>query len=189
MQGQHLFKRLARLFKRLGIGLALPIIILFLTILLVNPSQIVEFTTSIADLSVVIRWLLVATLYGVIGAVLYFNDNLPVIDRLRRNRAKSDSEVSEKPALVQVKAQAENAGATKQDSLLGRVLKSSANRVVKEVANRTITPKEDAPKSASESVVINKLASDDISEDDFYSFLQTIQAPEAEDDETSTSSR
>lgn len=218
MQGINILKRLAKLLKRAGRFLALPILIILVTTLLISPSRLVELTTNVADMNGLFRWLLVAVLYGLVVGVLYLEGHLPIIDRIIRFRAKRKVTQAEKLATKQgiqspsgiesVTKESNPPSATeekKPEGLLGGVIKTGVGRVIEEVKNRTAPAddKLDSKALASESPKIdeaptaNTLSADeipetpkvdassdnsDMSEDDFYSFLGTIQTSESDEE-------
>ena len=183
---QGLLKRLAKIIKRVSTVLALPILVGLGTILLINPSQIVEFTTNIAEISSIFRILILLVMYVVIGGVFYFNGQLPIVDRIRRKNTKKTTQQVESTEAPKVDT---NENKLTAGGILGRTLKAGA----KQVANRVLADDEKpktvvTPSEEDEDKATQTLANDDMDEDDFYSFLGTIQQPESAENDSSTAS-
>ena len=186
---QGLLKRLAKAIKRVSTVLALPILIALGTILLINPSQIVEFTTNIAEMSSILRILLLFVMYIVIGSVLYFSGQLPIVDRIRSRNVKKATQQVESTESPKTDTEDVNDNKLTAGGILGRTLKAGAKQVANRVLADDEKPKTVAtPSEENGTKAAQSLADDDMDEDDFYSFLGTIQQPESTENDSSTAS-
>lgn len=186
---QGLLKRLAKIIKRVSTVLALPILIALGTILLINPSQIVEFTTNIANISSIFRILILFVMYVVISGVFYFNGQLPIVDRIRSRNAKKATQQVESTESPQTDKEDKSENKLTAGGILGRTLKAGAKQVANRVLADDEKPKTVAtPSEDDEDKATQTLANDDMDEDDFYSFLGTIQQPESAENDSSTAS-
>lgn len=213
MQGINILKRLAKLLKRISKFLALPILVLLLTILFISPSRLVEFTTNVADMNGLFRWALVFALYILVGGVMYLEGHLPIIDRIIRFRTKRKVKQAEKLAAEQNKQSpsgietvakegsspsvSTSTDEKKPEGLLSGAIKTGVGRVMEEMKNRSVSAEEksDVAASINEASTVNKLEDEppkvdtssddsDMSEDEFYSFLGSIQTSDSDDEET-----